>query len=270
MEAALFLCGLFPPPAPGPFVFAGVGDTGAGGAADRLEAFVVERVVGDLVLQDVLPDLGRGPVGEGVPFDEGPFRVDGEAGVKLNNGDLIAGAGALVAALAGDVGVDPVGQGAAQGFDFADAAALGVAVAAEREQPLLLDELLHSVRLGEERFDGDVVTVADRLKELKGLGVEPARIQRESAEGEAKAGGHVDQDDVFGAAEGDGQLGTEARESSFDDVSGVLGGEVGRARFYIECLRNHLEASDSWGVPLNHAVPGGLFPALLGDPGGAY
>ena len=58
VEAALFLGCFFPPPASGSLVFSGVGGSGAGSAADRFEALVMQRVVGHAVGHDVLPDLG--------------------------------------------------------------------------------------------------------------------------------------------------------------------------------------------------------------------
>lgn len=51
MDAAFFGVGVgFPPPASGAFVFAGFYGSGAGGASDGGEAFVVEDVVGDFVV----------------------------------------------------------------------------------------------------------------------------------------------------------------------------------------------------------------------------
>src|SRR5690606_40797884 len=44
-------------------------------AADALETAVKERVIGDLVVGDVLPGLRLGPVREGVDFDHVELRV---------------------------------------------------------------------------------------------------------------------------------------------------------------------------------------------------
>src|SRR5206468_5150999 len=86
VETALFEGLLFPPPAALALVLAGVDGAGAGFAADRVEAAIMERVVGYVVLADVCPHLARGPVGERVELDQRTLgRAEG--GVELHHGN---------------------------------------------------------------------------------------------------------------------------------------------------------------------------------------
>ena len=88
---------------------------GAGLAADRRVAAVVQRVVGHVVGADVVPHVLLGPVGQRIELGHAVGRV------VFLHGQLGAGA-RLGAALAGDPGL-LAGQGAAQRLDLADAAA---------------------------------------------------------------------------------------------------------------------------------------------------
>src|SRR5579875_579224 len=56
VQAALLDRVLLPPPAPGPGIPPGLNRSRAGGTADGWVTTVVERVIGDLVPADVLPD----------------------------------------------------------------------------------------------------------------------------------------------------------------------------------------------------------------------
>src|SRR4051794_37058893 len=58
VQAALDLVGAGPP------ALAGVARTGARLAADRGVALIVERVVGQIVLEDVVPHVALGPIGQ--------------------------------------------------------------------------------------------------------------------------------------------------------------------------------------------------------------
>ena len=60
---------VFPPPAAGAEVLAQADGAGAGRAADAGEKLVVQRVVGDVVELDVVPDVAPGPVGQRVDLD---------------------------------------------------------------------------------------------------------------------------------------------------------------------------------------------------------
>src|SRR5687767_13758338 len=64
VQAAFFLGAVLPPPAAFALVLAGKDRARARLAADRYEAALVQRVVGDVVLADVGPRAGRAPVGE--------------------------------------------------------------------------------------------------------------------------------------------------------------------------------------------------------------
>ena len=115
-------------------MFAGVGGAGTGFAADRFEAALVQRVVGRAVAEDVVPDLLGAEVGERVEFDPGAVGLAVGLAIELDDGQVGAGTRALVLALAGGEGGDAC-EGAGERLDLADAAALGVSVAAEGEQP---------------------------------------------------------------------------------------------------------------------------------------
>src|SRR3954469_12718472 len=70
VDAALLRRVLLPPPAPRTGGFARRDGARARRAADRRVAAVVERVVGQLALAHVLPDLVLGPLGERVQLDD--------------------------------------------------------------------------------------------------------------------------------------------------------------------------------------------------------
>src|SRR5215203_1793938 len=65
-------------PAAGAIILAGARLPGAVGAADRGVALIVERVVGDVVLREVGPNLLLRPVGERVQLPEPEALVPGE------------------------------------------------------------------------------------------------------------------------------------------------------------------------------------------------
>src|SRR5215218_10092015 len=93
MEAAL------DPVGAGPAALAAGAGRGAVGAADRREAAVVQRVVGDVMGRDVAPDVLLGPVGQrgGLPLAVGAVPAElGGAGARRR----------LVAAQPGDPCVD--------------------------------------------------------------------------------------------------------------------------------------------------------------------
>src|SRR3989304_4518661 len=69
MQAALLVLGQLPPPPSGPDVLPGLDGAGARGASDARVAQVVERVIGNAVGADVVPDLCQCPVGDRVQFE---------------------------------------------------------------------------------------------------------------------------------------------------------------------------------------------------------
>src|SRR6266508_4123060 len=119
VEAALGLLGARPAASPG--VLARGRLPGAVGAADRGIALIVERVVGDVVVADVVPDLLLGPVGKWVQLPEPEALVPAE----LRRLRASLGVGAPDPR---DPAVDR-GEGRAHRLDLADPAA-GVRVAA--------------------------------------------------------------------------------------------------------------------------------------------
>src|SRR3954469_21722733 len=96
MDAALELVGSGP--AAGAFLLLGRNRAGARNAADRPEADVVQRVVGNLVDRDVGPDALLVPVGERVQLPD----LEAVRPLHLRR---VGAARGLVAADAGDPGV---------------------------------------------------------------------------------------------------------------------------------------------------------------------
>ena len=78
--------------------------SGAGLAAYAGEARVMQFVVGYIEHANVIPNLSRAPVSEGVYLDKLVLRAR-EATVELNDRH-VGPAGALIAALAGNPGID--------------------------------------------------------------------------------------------------------------------------------------------------------------------
>src|SRR5918994_4263295 len=113
VQSALGL--LEPGPAARPGVLADGRLPGAVGAADRRVALVVQRVVGDVVLVDVGPDLLLRPIGEWVQLPEPEAPVPAE----LRRPSARLG---VRAANAGDPQIDG-GEGGAHRLDLADSAA---------------------------------------------------------------------------------------------------------------------------------------------------
>mmetsp|Transcript_4930 Transcript_4930/g.17653 ORF Transcript_4930/g.17653 Transcript_4930/m.17653 type:complete len:226 (+) Transcript_4930:1220-1897(+) len=150
----------------------------------------MQRVVGHVVLLDVGPDLGPGPVGEGAD-------LAAAVAVVLIKGD-IAPRAALLAAQAGDPG-PAAGEHAPQRLHLAHAAA-GLAQ---------LDALVHRILTlaGDELDDGlghrledlDLAAVAfgDPRQQGQRLGVQLAGVQRRDVDGQLGAGDQVGDDHVL-------------------------------------------------------------------------
>ena len=68
MQAALFGIGIFPPPAAGADIFAGLNGAGAGLAADGRKALVMKRIIGHLMAVNVIPYGFFGPVCQRIEF----------------------------------------------------------------------------------------------------------------------------------------------------------------------------------------------------------
>ena len=107
---------------------------------------------------------------------------------------------ALVLALPGNPGAQAA-ELAPQRLDLAHAAALGVAIAIETEQPLLANHRLNGPGCWHQQLDGDVVVLAHALDVRVGFGVQATRVQRKDINGQTGLVGHVDQHHVFRATE---------------------------------------------------------------------
>lgn len=114
------------------------------------------------------------------------------------------------------------GELALERFDLADAAALAVAVPVEAEQALFLHQGFEQARVGGKHVDGDAVVFADLVDETIGFRVQTTGVEAEHLHVAVELPGHVYQDDVLGAAEGDPQLVAEVLEGGFQDVLGDL------------------------------------------------
>src|SRR5262245_56745529 len=77
MQPALLLLFVLPPPSTGTLALSGRHCAGAGGAADRQEALVMQRAVGNVVLADECEHLLAGPVEQRVHLDQAELRIDG-------------------------------------------------------------------------------------------------------------------------------------------------------------------------------------------------
>src|SRR5262245_35353692 len=104
----------------------GIYRTRAGLAADGNEPAIVQRVVRDVIVADVSPDLRRRPETERVELHEWPLGR-AERAIELNDRNIGARARALVLTLSGDPGLERR-ERAHQRLDFPDAAAFLVAV----------------------------------------------------------------------------------------------------------------------------------------------
>ena len=73
--------------------------TDSGLEADGDKAFVVQRIVGDAIFPDVVPDIGRGPLGQWVGLGE--FLCFGSQGLIGSTQRNIVSRDALILALSG-------------------------------------------------------------------------------------------------------------------------------------------------------------------------
>jgi hypothetical protein len=187
-----------PPPAPGALVLAGAGRPGAGGAADRGVALLVQRVDGQAVGPHVGPDLVAGPVGERVELDDAAMGV-----VHLGLGGPGPGR-AAVAAQPGRPRPDP-GQGPVQGGDLAD-------VAAQPAQGRVLVEQVGAVagdhgrdvgRVGADHLDLQAQAGADGLDDLVGLLGEAAGVDGQDPHPGVEPADQVEHDHALGLEAGD-------------------------------------------------------------------
>src|SRR4051794_1370966 len=135
VHAALLRGVSLPPPAPGPHGLALGDGLRAGRAADRGVALLVERVGGDLVLAEVVPDLVLLPLGERVQLHDRAVVV-----VDLDLPDVGARR-PLVATQTGHPGIE-VGERARQRLDLADVAAEEPVLDRREEEvrPVTVDE----------------------------------------------------------------------------------------------------------------------------------
>ena len=117
---------------------------GAGSAADRLEALVVQLVVGHVVGADIVPDLFVGPVGQRREFDDAAVVV-----IDFDLADIRARR-PLVAPEPCHPGV-VIHQRAAQRQNLAHLAAeqAQIDVAIEEILAVLRDHLLHDIGIGQ-------------------------------------------------------------------------------------------------------------------------
>ena len=128
--------------------------------------------------------------------------------------------------LAGDPRVERL-QLLSQRLDLANAAALLVSVLVEGEHALLAHQLGHRVLVGEGELDLDVEVLLDVVEELVRLGVQPTGVEGEDAKGAAGELGVLDQRDVLGAGEGDGEAVAEELEGFVHDLHHGLVLELG-------------------------------------------
>ncbi len=106
----------------------------------------MQLVVGNLHSPNIVPNLLGTPVGQGIEFHQ-PIAGAGKQLIVLNDRNAVAGARALVFALPGNPGVD-FQQLLAKRADFADAAALLMAILVETEQAFFAHQLANGLSVG--------------------------------------------------------------------------------------------------------------------------
>src|SRR5690554_4457701 len=177
MQAAFLMGGLFPPPAALPLVLPRQDCPGAGGAADADKPAFVKLIVGYVKHADIVPNLLRCPVGQGIELDQLPL-CSGIAFVDLHHRNMGAGAGALVSPLSGDPSIQAC-QLALEGSDLANTAALLVAVLIKAEQALFFHEIFYRGALREQHLQVQVVMLANLIDKAIGFLMQAARVQGE-------------------------------------------------------------------------------------------
>src|SRR5512133_3448406 len=177
VDAALLRRVRLPPPAPGTVGLAGTNRARALCAADRGVALVVERVVRDVVLAHVFPDLVLCPFGEWVQLHDRAVVV-----IDLDLADIRARR-PLVAAKPRDPGVEG-GEMLRQRSDLADVAAEETVLhrLAEEVEALSLDHAADVLLLGCEDVEIQagiaLMQLRDERVRLRG---QPARVDGENA-----------------------------------------------------------------------------------------
>src|SRR5262245_5062635 len=200
VDAALLGRVLLPPPPAVAALLARCERPGAGGTADRRVAAVVERVVGDVALADVVPDLVLGPLGERVELHDSAVVV-----VDLDLPD-VRPARPLVSAQAGDPGVQRC-QVAGERLHLADVAAEQAVLdlPVEEVRPIPADHRLHLPRVRREQIELHLrVPIAQLLDQVVRLGRQTARVDAEDPDARIELVRHVEQRDAVDL-EGRGQ-----------------------------------------------------------------
>ena len=148
MHAALLRRARLPPPTAGTDGLAGRDRAGARSAADRRVALRVQRMHGDVVVSEVVPDLVFGPLGERVELEETAVVV-----VDLDLADVRT-ARPLVAAQSGDPGVEPR-ERSRQRLHLADVAAEKALLdrVAEQVRAVTVDEALDLQCVGRQQLE---------------------------------------------------------------------------------------------------------------------
>ena len=80
MQSAFFGFRMFPPPASGTFVFAGLEGARAGTATDTGKALVMQWVIRYLLDFEITPDVSARPLGQWAEFGEAVIGIPGFAG----------------------------------------------------------------------------------------------------------------------------------------------------------------------------------------------
>ena len=196
-------------------MLAGQDGLGAGFAADRDEAALVQRVYRQAERPDGVPDVLRAGVGQWIELHQRGTALAPEGRVELHHRHVAAGR-ALVAALAGDPGLESR-ELARERRDLAHAAALLVAVLIEAEQALGPHQALDRGGIGKAVLDAQFEVVLYRLEVAVRLRMQPPGVEAEHAERQAALTRVLDQSHVFSATEADGHISTEVSQGTAHD-----------------------------------------------------
>src|SRR5450631_1407147 len=193
MDAAFLVLWLLPPPTPGANILAGFNGARARRTADAGIAAIVQRIVGNAVPAQILPDVGVDPVGERIELPQ-PVRL-----IEFLHRH-IRSRRRLRAALSRDPGAASR-ERAHQRRGLANRAAMltQLDTAIKRIGAMLANERLQRMMIGKEDIDRQLIVLAHAIDQGVGLGRKPPGVQRENPDRQRVTRDEIGQYHVLGA-----------------------------------------------------------------------